>query len=128
MTSSRRAKALERVHTLLQRGLQDPATEESRTCAVLALRIIKEHSFLVVDPTPPKKSTTLLSDALRDMANSTGVSVSGDWDTGVICKQCHMAIMRAHAYIYLDGIGAFHATCAKLYFAALARDKMKDSE
>lgn len=124
MPSSTRAKALERVHSLLQRGAQNPSTEESRTCAVLALRIVKEYGFSVVDPVQPAKSSSLLADAFRDMVRTSSAQVSEDWPTGVMCVHCCWPIMRSQKHTYFDGLGAVHNICLGAYEASTVK---KDS-
>jgi hypothetical protein len=110
---------------LFDKVISSPSTEEGRTCAVLAVRIIKEHGFSVVDPVQPAKSSSLLADAFRDMVRTSSGVNSEDWPTGVRCVYCRAVIMRSQKYTYFDGAGAVHNSCLGAYAASIAASSMK---
>jgi hypothetical protein len=68
-----RAKALERVHALIQRT-RSGTEEESRTCAVIAVRLINEHKLLIENLEPDRKK-------LHQMANKAiGLWLATLWE------------------------------------------------
>ena len=113
MASSPKDKAMKRVRGLMAKVLLEPASEESRTCAVIALKTIAEHGLLTTTPGSVTLDLALVSDAelisLHEalMRENTRRSAAR---SEPICVQCGRPCTVTDAYSYFPN-GYMHIGC-----------------
>jgi hypothetical protein len=121
MTDKPRNKALERVRGLMQKVLHDSSTEESRTCAVIALKVISEHALLVASQTLDLTTLTdvELLQLFAEMEKEAGRRAPAA--AAAICKQCGQPCVPSLGDFMMLRDGVIHVRCSLEYMGGMSK-------
>lgn len=112
-------KALERVQKLIALALGGASEEESRTAAVMAVRLIQQHGLLspaVCCPpraAPPRPNYSTYRTAPQPPPERWNGPIKSKWEKGR-CEVCRQEVMKGNVVVWL-GKRVRHEMCHKLY-------------
>lgn len=107
MTKQQRSRVLEQVRGLMARGTQDPATEESRTAAVIALRMIAKYQLLA----PSVNLAALTDRELVDLFEAVSTEAGRRQPASAkVCVHCKRVCAETEAYMLFTD-GWMHVKC-----------------